>query len=82
MRASLWPISTAIESSAPAMTAAVTGSTLVCDSAHEAPTFVRIRLPEASARAFQPGGTTVVVSGWKTTAGPGIASSSGSRPRS
>ena len=29
----------------------------------------RIRLPEASARAVQPGGTTVVVSRWKTTAG-------------
>ena len=36
-------------------------------------------MPEASARALQPGGTTVVVSSWKTTAGPAIASPSGSR---
>ena len=33
---------------------------------------LRMRLPEASARALQPGGTTVVVSRWKTTAGPSI----------
>ena len=79
MRASLWPISTAIDSSAPAITEAVIGSTrVVRRSAHR----LRIRLPEASARAVQPGGTTVVVSRWKTTAAPSNASPTGSSDRS
>jgi hypothetical protein len=37
----------------------------------------RTRAPEASARAAQAGGTRVVVSRWKTTAGPGIVSPTG-----
>ena len=49
---------------------------------HDAPAFASSRFPERSARARQPGGTTVVVSRWKTTAGPSNASSSGSLPRS
>ena len=52
------------------------------DCAHRAPPFVRIRFPEAWASACQPGGTTVVVSRWKTTAGPASVSSSGRRLRS
>ena len=43
---------------------------------------LRIRLPEASARAVQPGGTTVVASRWKTTAAPSIDSPTGRRERS
>jgi hypothetical protein len=39
----------------------------------------RIRLPDGSARKIQAGGTTVVESRWKTTAGPSKVFPTGSR---
>jgi hypothetical protein len=41
-----------------------------------------MRFPERSARALHDGGTTVVVSRWKITAGPAIVTSSGRECRS
>ena len=82
MRASLWPISTAIESSAPAITAAVIGSTRVRTALTGAPPFVRIRFPER-VRPRPPGGRDdggrVAV---EDDRGAGIGSSSGSSWRS
>src|SRR5262249_34897070 len=43
---------------------------------------VSTRMPSGSARASQQGGSTIVVSRWKTTAGPGTGVSWGRRERS
>ena len=85
MRISFQPISTAMFSSAPWITLAVTASMGrrlgVSAMAHSSSPRRRIRLALSSTRTDQPGGTTVVASVCRMIAGPGKGASSGSASR-